>query len=423
MARAAAGWARASVPIAFLGLVLAGCASSAPDRLSLGAAAGRGIGTYRVGAPYEINGVWYYPAVDYNYDRTGVASWYGEAFEGRLTANGEIFDLNGMTAAHTTLPMPSIVQVTNLANGRSIRLRVNDRGPFVDGRLIDVSRRAAQLLGFETQGTAPVRVTILKDQSIAVAEEAMRSGGQILVAQTSTAAAPPPAPASLDAVATTAGSVSRYVAPLPPEAAFEQRAVWPPSRNAAMPGEPPPAPARLAAPSTVARPSSPPSVPAPSPGSSTQIAMASSPTPPMLSPGPPSRTAPSPRYRFALISPAEAAELPSAQSPTRKPDLVTGSTPVRVAKMPPTIPKAAATARQPMDRVFVQAGAFAQRDNAERVEARIAEFGRVQVTAASVNGVAMYRVRLGPFKNAEQASRLLARIVNSGYPGARIVSD
>jgi len=76
-----------------------------------------------------------------------------------------------------------------------------------------------------------------------------------------------------------------------------------------------------------------------------------------------------------------------------------------------------------MDRVFVQAGAFAQRDNAERVEARIAEFGRVQVTAASVNGVAMYRVRLGPFKNAEQASRLLARIVNSGYPGARIVSD
>jgi rare lipoprotein A len=421
MAREAADWAGASVGIAFLALILAGCASSAPDRL--GSSAGRGIGNYRVGAPYEIKGVWYYPAVDYNYDRTGVASWYGEEFEGRLTANGEIFDLNGMTAAHTTLPMPSIVQVTNLANGRSIRLRVNDRGPFVDGRLIDVSRRAAQLLGFETRGTALVRVTILKDQSIAVAEEAMRSSGQILVAQTSTAAEPPPAPAPLDSVAATSGSMARDLAPLPAEAAFEQRAVRPPSQNAAMPGGPSPALARLTAPSSISRPSSPPSVPALSPGSPMQLATASSPAPPMLPPGAPPRTVPSPRYRFALISPAEAAELPSAQSPTRKPDFVAGSAPAPVAKMPPSTPKAAITVKQPAGGIYVQAGAFAQRNNAERVESRIAQLGRVQVTAASVNGVAMYRVRLGPFKNAEQASRLLARVVDSGFPGARIVGD
>ncbi len=168
-------------------MLLAGCASSPPGGFT-GYPAGRGVGAYRVGVPYQIHGVWYYPAVDYNYDRTGVASWYGEQFEGRLTANGEIFDLNDLTAAHTTLPMPSIVQVTNLQNGRSLQLRVNDRGPFVDGRLIDVSRRAAQLLGFEKQGTTLVRVTVLKDESIAAAEEAMRNSGQVMVAQASSAA-------------------------------------------------------------------------------------------------------------------------------------------------------------------------------------------------------------------------------------------
>src|SRR5206468_9390463 len=100
---------------------------------------------------------------------TGIASWYGEQFDQQYTANGEIFDLNQMTAAHRTLPMPSIVQVTNLNNGRSLQLRVNDRGPFARGRIIDVSRRASQLLGFETNGTAPVRVTIIKGESIRAA--------------------------------------------------------------------------------------------------------------------------------------------------------------------------------------------------------------------------------------------------------------
>ncbi len=166
------GCARALAPIALLGLLLAGCASQPGGSYGTGGAYRDGQGAYRVGRPYEIKGVWYYPAVDYDYDRTGIASWYGGQFEGRLTANGEIFDLNQLTAAHTTLPMPSIVQVTNLENGRSLQLRVNDRGPFVDGRLIDVSRRAAQLLGFESTGTTLVRVKVLKDESIAAAEEA-----------------------------------------------------------------------------------------------------------------------------------------------------------------------------------------------------------------------------------------------------------
>ena len=118
-------------------------------------------GVYKVGKPYQVMGVWYYPKEDAQYNRTGIASWYGQKFHGRRTANGEIYDMNALTAAHKTLPMPVRGRGTNLGNGRSLVLRVNDRGPFVNGRIIDVSRRAAQLLGFQKQGTAKVRVTIL----------------------------------------------------------------------------------------------------------------------------------------------------------------------------------------------------------------------------------------------------------------------
>ncbi len=118
-------------------------------------------GGYKLGEPYEIDHVWYFPSYDSNYDMTGVASWYGHPFHGRPTANGERYDMNDVTAAHPTLPLPSRVRVTNLENGRQLVLRVNDRGPFIDGRLIDVSRRAAQLLGFYREGLAEVRVEYL----------------------------------------------------------------------------------------------------------------------------------------------------------------------------------------------------------------------------------------------------------------------
>jgi rare lipoprotein A len=118
----------------------------------------RGNGRYHVGKPYVIAGVTYYPQEDPNYRATGTASWYGDAFHGRLTSNGEIFDMRSITAAHPTLPLPSYVRVTNVSNGRSLIVRVNDRGPFHANRVIDVSVRAADLLGFKQQGTARVRV-------------------------------------------------------------------------------------------------------------------------------------------------------------------------------------------------------------------------------------------------------------------------
>ncbi|MCW8836875.1 MAG: septal ring lytic transglycosylase RlpA family protein [Rhodospirillales bacterium] len=135
-------------------------------------------GRYKVGKPYQINNVWYYPAEDPSYDETGIASWYGPNFHRKQTANGEIFDMNELSAAHRTLPMPSFVRVTNLENGRSIELRVNDRGPFAHGRILDVSRRAAQLLGFENQGTARVRVQINREKSYEAANS-LGEGGEI----------------------------------------------------------------------------------------------------------------------------------------------------------------------------------------------------------------------------------------------------
>jgi rare lipoprotein A len=112
----------------------------------------------KVGRPYQVAGVWYYPADVRDYDEVGLASWYGGKFHEGPTANGERFDMDRIGAAHTTLPLPSYVEVTALDSGRTILVRVNDRGPFVPGRIIDLSRRSAQLLGMEGAGVAPVRV-------------------------------------------------------------------------------------------------------------------------------------------------------------------------------------------------------------------------------------------------------------------------
>ena len=122
-------------------------------------------GVYKVGEPYRMKGMWYCPYENYGYRETGMASWYGTDFHGKKTANGAMFDMNTLTAAHRTLPMPSIVGVTNLINGRVLTVQVNDRGPFVHDRIIDLSRKAAQILGFEGQGTTWVRVEILSEES------------------------------------------------------------------------------------------------------------------------------------------------------------------------------------------------------------------------------------------------------------------
>ena len=123
---------------------------------------------YKVGNKYQVKGKFYYPEKNMFYNETGIASWYGPKFHGKLTANGEIYNQNALTAAHKTLPLPSAVKVTNLENNKSLILRVNDRGPFVNDRIIDLSSKAADLLGLKKKGTGLVRVTILQDKSVAL---------------------------------------------------------------------------------------------------------------------------------------------------------------------------------------------------------------------------------------------------------------
>jgi rare lipoprotein A len=118
----------------------------------------KGGGNFKIGRPYELNGRTYVPAEDPNYRTEGIASWYGPDFHGKPTANGETFDMNGISAAHPTLPMPSYLRVTNLANGRSLIVRINDRGPYARERVTDLSVGAAKALGFYDQGLARVRI-------------------------------------------------------------------------------------------------------------------------------------------------------------------------------------------------------------------------------------------------------------------------
>jgi rare lipoprotein A len=132
--------------------------SSSPRVVGFGEAVPKGGGTYRVGKPYTVAGRTYVPEENIHYRAEGLASWYGDSFHGRLTANGEVFDMTSLTAAHPTLPMPSYVRVTNLQNGKSLVVRVNDRGPYHGNRIIDLSNTAARLLEFRNNGVARVRV-------------------------------------------------------------------------------------------------------------------------------------------------------------------------------------------------------------------------------------------------------------------------
>src|ERR1700694_4917266 len=132
--------------------------SSSPRVVAFGEPVPKGGGTYRVGKPYTVAGRVYVPEKDASYREEGLAAWYGDDFHGRQTANGEVFDMASLTAAHPTLPMPCYARVTNLSNGKSLVVRVNDRGPYHGNRLIDVSNRAAELLEFKGNGVAHVRV-------------------------------------------------------------------------------------------------------------------------------------------------------------------------------------------------------------------------------------------------------------------------
>ena len=372
------------------GLVLAACGSHPPASSAVAPGATASVhspGTYKIGKPYQIDGIWYYPKEDWSYDETGIASWYGEQFHGRYTADGEIFNLNDLSAAHKTLPMPVVVRVTNLENGRSIKLRVNDRGPYARGRIIDVSRRAAQMLGFESQGTAKVRVQIDVPDSMVVAAAAGRGGSQPPVAAQAVAAVvsapltlpvaaietlrgtpapPPPGPAQI--------RVAEAAPPLEPTPAKTETIHLHPIAH-----EPPPAPIRVA--------------------ENRPVAMHAS----VRQPG---------EARPYLIDdlPGEDGPAP-AMRPTPAP--------------PPPLPSKVELRPVHPTQIYIQAGAFSDRGNALRLEARLRGLGSPVYVTQGVggNGASVYRVRLGPVANVDAADALLNRVTSGGIAQARIVVD
>jgi rare lipoprotein A len=361
-----------------LGLMLAGCASGPQFASERHSHFVRGQPNYTV-APYQVNGVWYYPRVDYSYDQVGTSSWYGPGFDHRATSDGEIYDMNGLSAAHKTLPLPSVVEVTNLQNGRELQLRVNDRGPFVGDRLIDVSRRAAQLLGFEGVGTARVRVRILKDESIQVAAAAMHGE-----------------PGPVTAVAAAAPGVQTRVAAAPRPVPIQMAAVYPaPVQQVAVSPSAAPAPLAQMAPTPE--------------GAPTPVAHLPPPQPVMAAPAP---------IEQATLSPPPQA-VATAAPPSRHywPSLIAQAHAETIPVLrPPTAPRNSG-------RIFVQAGAFAVPENAQRARARIAVFGSAEVVPAVKNGIALYRVRVGPIASEAEAQRVLSRVVGSGLTGAQLVGD
>jgi len=261
-------------------------------------------GTYKVGKPYQIKGIWYYPSEDWSYDRTGIASWYGPNFHGKPTANGEVFDQWEVSAAHKTLPMPSMVRVTNLGNGRSLVVRVNDRGPFKPGRIIDMSKRAAQLLGFEGQGTAQVRVQVLSKESLNLAQSSRTQQVQLTQAE---------APIKVKTVASQ-----------------------------------------------------------------------------------------------PVVSQSLPDIVPRQPLPQKIPEKIKNP----VQQVPVTL-----------TRMYVQAGAFGDKANADRVRDRLASIGDIVVSPIPVDGRDLYRVRVGPVSNVGDVDRLLAQVIDAGFVGARTIVE
>lgn len=232
---------RLVIALLFLGCAaasLAGCGRGGNGEklgervIPLGQPVPKGGGTYSLGAPYQVAGVWYRPRENPSYDRVGIASWYGELFQGRRTANGEIYDMDRLSAASPTLPLPVYARVTNLENRRSIIVRVNDRGPYASDRIMDVSRRSAEALGFRERGTARVRVQYLGRAPLngddSYERRYLASQGWAHVASNRAAPARPREPVAVSSIDQTPSL--RWQASTRPQARFEPAPIQPAKR-------------------------------------------------------------------------------------------------------------------------------------------------------------------------------------------------
>jgi rare lipoprotein A len=346
-----------------------------PRIIELGQPVPKGGGRYKVGAPYRLNGQLFVPQEVGRYDTTGVASWYGELFHGRRTANGEIYDMEALTAAHPTLPMPSLARITNLQNGRSLVVRVNDRGPYARGRAIDLSWAVASLLQVQRAGTAPVRIQYLGPAPLNGDDSYER---QVLAHQrwagphVAFAASPAKAmryrrAASEPAAFYGNGRQRTSMAPAVPVTSYSADPVGFDTRPMAGAGQP-----RKTA-------SLPPSVKAPVTAAAGHVSAA-----------PPSRaSATAPPFGKAA----------SVASPRRH-----------------TAPVSAKAQRQRP--AYIEAGLFPDQRLAERLASTLTDLAPVALEPETIGGATLHRLRVGPFANQMEAEAAVVRMRAAGLTGA-----
>jgi rare lipoprotein A len=391
---------------------------------------------YVIGKPYQFDGVWYRPAVDDGYDQTGVASIYPARWAGLATTSGEVYDQNAITAAHKTLPLPSMARVTNLENGRSIVLRINDRGPFVDTQIIELSPAAAELLGIPNQATARVRVQIMAAESAALAaslggDAVGRSGATVppapapvvkvtslpmLTGPAVQALKPvliptPPTPTPTPIAAPTPPLVAP-VAALPPT----QAPVIPPTLVAPEPAKP------VAALPPTQPPVTPPTPVAPEPAKPVVApTVTQAPLVPLAL-----KAAPATAVSVRIVNTvAPAASKPPPVSPPLEPPVsgsgLTASTGTAPSPLTPAAVKAL-----PVDlpaQIFIQTGAFKAPTEAEQLRIKLADMGKTKIVPTRLGTTQFNAVLLGPISSMAEAHRLLKQIAAMGYPDAVLIIE
>ena len=354
--------------IASLGAFIAACGGDG-ERLGervipLGQPVPKGGGVYMLGKPYQVGGMWYTPREEPGYNRVGRASWYGELFHGRRTANGEIYDMDRLSAASPTLPLPVYAQVTNLTNGRTIVVRVNDRGPYANDRILDLSRHSAEVLGFRGSGTALVRVKYLGRAPLSGDDryEQKFLAGQSWMQVASKAARKNKAPTA-------------DVASLPLENPENLQAPW---KDAA-----PVQPAAQSAPAPIQ-----------------QDAAAS--------------------YGWTMVAPPKQAEAVPVDAP-----LYWQASP-RAAERPQvaatgSLPQPSKQSHQSAG-FLIQAGSFKARENADKARAALSAIAPVELAEIEADGNLYFRVRIGPFPEQSSAEAALSKVTQAGYQGAKIIA-
>ncbi len=355
-------------------------------------------GYYKVGNPYKINDKWYYPKEQPEYDETGIASWYGTDFDGKMTANGDTYDRFSLTAAHNTLPMPSMVRVTNLDNNKTIILMVNDRGPYSKGRVIDVSQRAAEILGFKEKGMAKVRVQFLQGQTkrllSALPKGPSDSSFSFFKKDT-------PDINIADDEEDGPRDLMKPIKKLSQTTAPENETT--PTNNPNI---------TLASANTAK-----PAVRAQTVNnelhSELQQALAKEETLPQTLPPSPNKILPLEVKSGGIKS----KELPGSITDTARTEYKTDPKIVEAAYAK-TLPQIEAG---PLN--YIQAGTYSMKKNAERAKESLRSLGDVAITPLARGNTVLYRVRVGPLPDIKLAKLTLEEIIKSGHADAILISE